>query len=280
MTVAALQTIDFAALSPLLFLTFLALATLLWDIFAPVTARKWLAIAAVLGLAALFAIAYYAPASTNPLLTPWLKFEGVSRFFTLFFITIGLATALLSVPFFKQFDPPRGEYIFLLFSALFGLILIGMSADFLTLFIGLETLSIALYVLCAYMKKWEYSQEGALKYFMMGAVAAGSLLYGIALVYGATGTTNFDKLMPAFQSLAPHAKPLFFGGIALITVGLAFKAALVPFHVWAPDVYDGSPNPVTAFMAVGTKSGAFAAFAVIFLVALAGFNETWNHLIA
>ena len=269
-----LQGIDYAALSPLLLLLALALALLLWETISSATARKYAPVATVIGLAAALAAAYYAPSSSNPLLTPWLKFEGVSRFFTLFFIAIGLATALLSIPFFKQFDPPRGEYCFFLVSTIFGLVLIGMSADFLTLFIGLETLSVSLYILCGYMKKWEFSQEAALKYFLMGALAAAILLYGIALVYGATGTTNFDVLRQASQT------PLFLVGIALVTVGLAFKAALVPFHVWAPDVYDGAPNPVTAFMAVGTKSGAFAAFALIFLVALPNFNPLWNQLIS
>lgn len=269
-----LQGIDYAALSPLLLLLALALALLLWETISSATARKYAPVATVIGLAAALAAAYYAPSSSNPLLTPWLKFEGVSRFFTLFFIAIGLATALLSIPFFKQFDPPRGEYCFFLVSTIFGLVLIGMSADFLTLFIGLETLSVSLYILCGYMKKWEFSQEAALKYFLMGALAAAILLYGIALVYGATGTTNFDALRQASQT------PLFLVGIALVTVGLAFKAALVPFHVWAPDVYDGAPNPVTAFMAVGTKSGAFAAFALIFLVALPNFNPLWNQLIS
>jgi len=274
---AQLQGVDFAALAPLLFLTVLALALLLWETFSSATARKWAPLATVIGLAAALVLAYQAPVSTNPLLTPWLNFEGVSRFFTLFFLTVGLSTALLAVPFLKQFDPPRGEFYFFLVAALFGLILIGMSADFLTLFIGLETLSVALYILCGYMKKWEYSQESALKYFLMGSLAAAFLLYGIALVYGAAGTTQFSALKTAAQGSMPG---LFLTGIALITVGLAFKAALVPFHVWAPDVYDGAPNPVTAFMAVGTKAGAFAAFALIFLVALPRFDDLWNELIA
>lgn len=275
-----LNAIDFASLSPLLYLIALALLLLLWDTFSPATAKKYIPYAIAIGLGLAFAIAYEAPSSTNSYLTFWLNFGAVSRFFTLFFISIGVATALLSIPFFKQFDPPRGEYGFLLVSALFGLVLIGMSADFLTLFIGLETLSIALYILCGYMKKWEFSQEAALKYFLMGALAAAFLLYGIAFIYGATGTTQFAALLPAFQKLAPQSKTLFFAGIALVTVGLAFKAALVPFHVWAPDVYDGAPNPVTAFMAVGTKAGAFAAFALIFLVALPNFNALWNHTVA
>lgn len=269
-----LEQIDYAALSPLLCLTVFALGILLWDTFSTSTARKFAPTAMCFGFIAALVLAYFAPSSTNPLLTPWLNFGAVSRFFTLFFLSIGLGSAILSIPFLKQFDPPRGEYCFLLLATVFGLVLIGMAADFLTLFIGLETLSVSLYILCGYMKKWEFSQEAALKYFLMGALAAAILLYGIALVYGATGSTNFNALNQASQT------PLFLAGIALITVGIAFKAALVPFHVWAPDVYDGAPNPVTAFMAVGTKSGAFAAFALIFLIALRNFNPLWNQVIA
>ena len=115
--------------------------------------------------------------------------------------------------------------------------LIGASADFLTLFLGLETLSIALYVLCGYMKAWEISHEAAMEYFLMGALASSLLLYGIALVYGATGTTSFAGLLDNYNHIQDSSqKALFLAGIALITLGLAFKAAIVPFHVWAPDV--------------------------------------------
>lgn len=278
---SGLSSVDYAALSPLLLLLAAALGLLLLESFSVKWAKTASFPFALAALVLALAAAYAAPESTNPLLTPWLRFDPLARSFTFFFLGIGIASALLAHAFFQRFEATRGEYYFLLLSSLFGLILIGAAADFLTLFLGLETLSIALYILCAYMKKWELSREAALKYFLMGAVAAAFLLYGIALIYGAVGTTRFDGLLASYKALtAASDQALFLGGIAFVTLGFAFKAAIVPFHVWAPDAYDGAPSPVTAFMAVGTKVGAFAAFAVVFLVALPHFNPLWNQGIA
>lgn len=276
-----LRSVDFAALSPLLILLAGSLGLLLLEAFADKTAKKISFYVTFIVLILALIAAVIAPSSENAFLTPWLRFDFLARFFALLFLSIGLASVLLAASFFERFEASHGEYYFLLLSALFGLILIGASADFLTLFLGLETLSIALYVLCGYMKKWEVSSEAAIKYFLMGSLAAAFLLYGIALIYGAIGTTHFADLLDGYRALsATSNQALFFGGIALVTLGLAFKAAVVPFHVWAPDVYDGAPNPVTAFMAVGTKAGAFAGFARLFLVALPQFNPLWNQGVA
>ncbi len=270
-----LSLIDFAALSPLLIVLAGALLLLLLESFCAAASKKWGAFLTIgILLLALYA-AFTAPASHHPLLTPWIKFDALARLFTVIFIVVGLGSTLLAQSFFERFDTHSGEYYFLLLAAIFGLILIGASADFLTLFIGLETLSIALYILVGYVKKWTFSQEAAIKYFLIGALGAAFLLYGIALIYGAVGFTHFEGLLAAYKSLSDHT--LFLSGIALVTLGLAFKAAIVPFHTWAPDVYDGASTPVTAFMAVGTKIGAFAALARVFLVALPQFNLAWNE---
>jgi NADH-quinone oxidoreductase subunit N len=276
-----LNPTDFAALSPLLILLIGALVLLLVESFQPEAAKKIsfpIATAAI--LIAMGAI-YTAPVSHNALLTPWLHFDALAKLFTSFFLLIGLGSCLLSSSFFDRAEESQGEYYFLLLSSLFGLILIGSAADFLTLFLGLETLSISLYVMCGYMKIWISSREASLKYFLMGSMAAAFLLYGIALIYGATSTTRLDVLLGDYRALATaQDKNLFLGGVALVTLGLAFKAAIVPFHVWAPDVYCGSPTPVTAFMAVGTKVGAFAAFIRVFMIALPQFNPIWNEAIS
>ncbi|MFA6916807.1 MAG: NADH-quinone oxidoreductase subunit N [Parachlamydiales bacterium] len=277
----SLHSVDFAALSPLLILLLAALALLLIESISEAFSRKYSAYFSLFAIAAAFTAAIYAPYSTNPLLTPWLRFDSISVFFNLLFLGVGFGAALLADSFFQRFHATHGEYYFLLLSALFGLLLIGGSADFLTLFIGLETLSIALYILCGYMKLWDISHESSLKYFLMGAIAAAFLLYGIALIYGAIGTTQFGGLMPGYQSLAStYSKVLFMSGIGFVTLGLAFKAAIVPFHVWAPDVYEGAPTPVTAFMSVGTKAGAFAAFTRVFLEGLPNFNVEWSYLLS
>ncbi len=272
---------DFAALSPLLIVLCGSLLLLLLESFAEKSMKQWAFPLAFLFIAGALVAAIFAPSSQNPLLTPWIRFDTLARVFTIFFLCIGLGTTLLSTSYFKRFEASHGEYYFLLLSALFGLILIGASADFLTLFLGIETLSISLYVLSCYMKRWEPSYEAALKYFLMGALAAGFLIYGIALIYGAVGTTRFDALLDGYRSLTTTSgKALFLSGIALVTLGLAFEAAIVPFHVWAPDVYEGAPTPVTAFMAVGTKVGAFAAFVRVFMDAIPQFDPIWNQGIA
>ena len=272
---------DFAALSPVLILLVAALILLLVETFAESAAKKLCFPIAFAALVAAFTAALYAPASTNPLLTPWIAFDSVSRLFALFFIGVGMGAALLADAFFKRFESSRGEFYFLLLSATMGLIFIGASANFLTLFLGLETVSIALYILCNYMKEWAISQESAIKFFLTGSIAAAILLYGIALIYGAVGTTDFGTLLASYKGLqGPASNALFMGGIALITLALGFKAAIFPFHQWAPDVYAGASNPVTAFLAVGSKAGAFAAFVRVFLIALPEFNPEWNTLIS
>jgi NADH-quinone oxidoreductase subunit N len=278
---ANLSSVDFAALSPLLIVLTGVLLLLLMESFFETFAKKQAGFLTLLVLTLAIGAALYSPSSSNPLLTPWLRFDPIARQFTVLFLAIGWGCVLLAFAFFQRFQIAQSEYYALLLSCLFGLILVGTAADFLILFLGLETLSIALYVLCGYVKKWKFSSESAVKYFLIGSLAAAFLLYGIALIYGAVGTTRFDLLLEGYQSLS--SKPnqmLFLSGIALVTVGLAFKAALVPFHVWAPDVYEGAPNPVTAFMAVATKAGAFAAFTLIFLIALPHFNDIWNQSMA
>lgn len=276
-----LDLVDFFSISPFFIILAAALLVLLAEAFSEAFAKN---VSLPLTLAALAAAVYaiaVSPESVNPLLTLWIRFDFLAQLFNLFFVLIAFACALLSASFFRQYPISQGEYYFLLLSSVFGLMLIGSAADFLTLFIGLETLSISLYILCGYMKNWGMSNEASLKYFLMGALAAALLLYGIALVYGAVGTTNFDALLNGYNNIAStQGSVLFLSGIALVTLGLAFKAAIVPFHVWAPDVYCGAPTPVTAFMAVGTKVGAFAAFVVVFFVALPMFNAGWNNAIA
>lgn len=276
-----LSLTDFAALSPLLILLIAALILLVIESFSSQASKNLSFSVTTLAIFLAMGAAYFAPPSENQLLTPWISFDSLARLFTLFFLIVGLGSVLLSSSFFQRFEATQGEYNFLLLSALFGLILIGAAADFLTIFLGLETLSISLYIMCGYMKNWAISREASLKYFLMGALAAAFLLYGIALIYGATATTRLDTLMGAYKGLSTtQAQTFFLSGIALVTLGFAFKAAIVPFHVWAPDAYCGAPNPVTAFMAVGTKIGAFAAFVRVFLVALPQFNLLWNEGIA
>ena len=275
-----LTPLDFAALSPLLILLGGALLLLLLSSFFENISKSYSPFLTAIVILGALVGAVYAPTSQNALLTPWFAFDSISQLFIIFFLLIGLVATLLAGSFLQKFEGSKGEYFFLLLSALFGLILIGGAADFLILFIGIETLSIALYILCAYTKKWEFSAEAAMKYFFMGSLAAAFLLYGIALIYGATGTTSFAGLAEFYKSAAGTEKVLFLSGISFVTLALAFEAAIVPFQFWAPDVYEGAPMPVTAFMSVGTKVGAFAAFIRVFMIALPEFDPLWSQGIA
>lgn len=276
-----LTWMDFASISPLILLLGFSLVLILLEAFFGTAAKKYSFYLTLVALIGTLISIYYSPISTNPLLTSWLRFDPMALFFTYFFLIVGLFSTLLSASFFQRYDVSQGEYYFLLIASVFGLILIGSAANFLTLFLGLETLSISLYIWCCYMKKWENSQEAAMKYFLMGSLGAAFLLYGIALIYGSVGFTHFEGLYQAYKGLPNSVESaLFAGGIAFVTLGFAFKAAIVPFHTWAPDVYGGSPNPVTAFMAVGTKAGAFAAFVVVFMIALPLFNPYWREGLA
>lgn len=264
---------DWLALSPLLILFFSTMLVLTLESISERTGKKYAFFTTLGALCLVGTICLNSPTSDNPLLTKWLSFDPLAHFFNLFFILIGIGVILIS-PFY------HGEYYFLVLSSISGLFLIGSAADFLTLFLGIETLSIPLYILCGYNKNQTLSHESAIKYFLTGALATAFLVYGIALLYGATGSTDFGTLLGDYQGISSSQDMfLFLAGIAFITVALGFKAAIVPFHQWAPDVYSAAPTSVTAFMAVGTKIGAFAAFTRIFFITLPSFNLQWNECI-
>lgn len=190
-----------------------------------------------------------------------------------------LVTTLLAVWLSSEFVERTqfaGEYYALVLVAALGAMLMAASTDLIMLFLGLETLSIPLYILAAFSRTDLRSQEAGLKYFLLGAFSTSFFLYGIALLFGASGSTNLGLL--AEHARAP--KMIFQAGVALLTIGLAFKAAVVPFHFWAPDVYEGAPLPVTAYMSVIAKVGAFAAFLRVFVAALAPQAPQWVPILA
>lgn len=170
----------------------------------------------------------------------------------------------------------HGEYYALLLVAALGAMLLAASGDLLMIFLGLETLSIPLYVLAAFAREQPRSQEAGMKYFLLGAFATAFFLFGLALIYGAVGTTNLSRLATAAAAAPPL---MLLSGVGLATVGLGFKAAVVPFHVWAPDVYEGAPLPVTAYMSVIAKVGAFAAMLRVFSITLAAQAALWTPLL-
>lgn len=189
--------------------------------------------------------------------------------FTMIFIIVSLLTILIAMVWVDAEKLPVGEFHALLLFATCGMMLMASAGDLVIVFLGLEILSIATYVLAGFRRSDTRSNESSLKYFILGSFASAFLLYGIALIYGATatetlpGTTNISSIANRLdQSLYP---PLLFAGIAMLLVGFGFKIASAPFHVWTPDVYEGAPTPVTAFMAAGPKAAGFASFLRVFL---------------
>jgi NADH-quinone oxidoreductase subunit N len=197
----------------------------------------------------------------------------------LFYVT-GIAAILLSWRSIAMRESGSGEYLALLLGSITGMSILVAAESLITLFIGLELLSIPLYVLCASEVRRATSLEAGLKYLVIGSVGSATLLYGLALIYGATGSTDFTTISNAIGDTVKVTDPLLLTGVALAATGLAFKASVAPFHQWTPDVYQGAPTPVTTFMAVATKAAAFGIFLRLFLEALIDVQVQWGPALA
>ena len=266
---------DFLALTPLLIVTGTALFVLMLDLFLREERRGWLSGLSLLGVVAAFLANLSLPTFREPLVQGMIRFDALTQFLNaVFLLGCGLAV-MLSADYARRQGMARGEYYCLVLLSTLGAMLMGASADLLMLFLGLETLSIPLYVLATFTRRNPASQEAGLKYFLLGAFSSALFLYGIALLYGATGTTKLDGVLQGLSSAMGTAPGLVLGGLGLLLVGLAFKAAAVPFHTWAPDVYEGAPTSVTAFMAVAAKAGAFAAFLRVLAISTPALAEGW-----
>lgn len=205
--------------------------------------------------------------------------DGFSLFITVV-ICVGVVLAALLADGFLRRESMGGPefYVLLLLSASGGVIM-AMSNDLIVLFIGLETLSIAVYVLAGMNLRRVQSQESGLKYFILGAFSSAFLLYGIAMLYGATGSTNFVDIRNFMAAVVPIHNGLLLLGLALVLVGLAFKISAVPFHAWSPDVYDGAPTPATAWMAAGVKAAAVAGLVRVFMLTFSNYASTWKPIV-
>jgi NADH-quinone oxidoreductase subunit N len=227
--------------------------------------NSWLSI---LGLLLAIGLALGSIGSSGTAYAGMLTTGGYASYFSIVFCLAGLLSVMLSHSYVKKEGIEHGEYHSLLLFAVAGMMLMAGAGDLITFFLGLELMSISFYILAGLARKSLMSNEAALKYFLLGAFATGFLLYGIALVYGSTGTTNIPLIM---MGVAAHSKDtLFVIGLGLLMIGLMFKVAGVPFHMWVPDVYEGSPTTVSGFMSTGGKAAAFSAFLLIFSPVLVG----------
>jgi NADH-quinone oxidoreductase subunit N len=271
--------ISWLSILPLLIVTGTAVTVMVADLWMEGPDREGLG---WLGLVGLIAAAIASMALWNTHLSTFSDAIVVDRyglFFTLLFCLASGLTLLMSMSYLELTDILTGDYYSLILFSTVGMVLMATATDLVVIFLGLEVMSIAAYVLAGIWRTQLRSSEAALKYFLLGAFATGFLLFGIALLYGATGSTTLGPIAQAVGKGGGEQRLLLIAGMALLLVGFGFKVAAVPFHVWAPDVYEGAPTAVTAFMAVGVKAAAFAAFARVFMHTLAPLSADWSGVL-
>jgi NADH-quinone oxidoreductase subunit N len=275
--------VDFKGLSPLIALVAGSCIVLMAGLFRPRVAQRVivpLLTAATLLTAIGLTLWIWEPGRQTPIVSGALNMDTLALGLSMLFYISGLATILLSLRSDVVKQAGGGEYFALLLGSIAGMVILAGAENLITLFIGIELLSIPLYVLCGARVKREKSLEAGLKYLVIGSVGSATLLYGLALIYGATATTSLDGIVHAIGSSVSASDPLLLTGIALALAGLGFKASVAPFHQWTPDVYEGAPTPVTAFMAVATKTAAFAIILRLFDKALIDSHADWAPAMA
>ena len=210
--------------------------------------------------------------------TSMVAVDGFRLFANWIFLIAAALAILISFTYVYRQRLQAGEFYGLILLSTAGMMFMAGARDLIIVFLGLEVMSIAVYALCAFNRRDRRSAEAGLKYFLLGAFSTGFFLYGIALTYGATGSTNIAEIAVAVEGGATQG-PLLTFGIALLIIGFGFKVSAVPFHMWTPDVYEGAPSPVTAFMSAAVKTAAFVAFLRIFLTAFTGVYEEWYAIL-
>ena len=268
-------------IEPLLIVAGMATLLLVADLLLPHDKKHWSGPIALLGV--IWALVRTLPqwGMQEHGYSNMVVLDNLSTFFNILFLCSTGLVILLSGRFLRREQVEQPEYYSLLLFATSGMMLLAAGLDLITLFLGIEVMSLSLYILAGYRRDSDASNEAAMKYFLLGAFASACLLYGIALVYGATKTTNLLQIADTLANFeGPFPAPLLLAGVALIFVGFAFKVAAVPFHMWTPDVYEGSPTPITAFMSAGPKAAAFAAFLRVFFIAFGPIQADWNGVMA
>ncbi len=273
--------VDFAALSPLIALFGGAIVVLLVGLLGSRWIREQVVpTLALVALGASLGLTIWRWNSPESIVSGALRIDRLSLTLNLILAVGGMATVLLAWRSRASREAAHGELHAMLLTTIGGMALLGAAQNTVALFLGLELLSIPLYVLCATEMRNEHSLEAGLKYLIVGSVGSATLLYGIALLYGATGATDFSGIAAAISSSGLASNAMLLTGIALCVAGLAFKASVAPFHQWTPDVYEGAPTPITAFMAVATKVAALGVLLRLFDVALIEVHGSWGPALA
>ncbi len=270
--------LDFYTMLPMLILAVGGMLLMLIDLALKPQHKHYGAWLAVAAFAAAGAAAWALLGQSGTAFSGMLVVDSYAQVLGLVAIGAGLLTVLTSINYLRDRGIARNEYYVLLLFSVGGMVMMAAAHNLIIVFIALELLSIPLYVLAGFARPDTASEEAALKYFLLGAFASGFLLFGIAMMYGALGTTDLAQIAAKVREAG--ASPMLLFGAALILVGLGFKVAIVPFHMWTPDVYEGAPTPITGFMSVGAKAAGFAALLRVFVYALGSVQADWVLLVS
>ncbi len=270
--------IDILLIAPEIIITGFGLLVLLIDVFSRKERDKWyLGFLSLMGVVLAFCFTLPQMGSAKSGFSDMFASDGYALFFKIIFLIVSFLTILISIGYTRREGIELGEYYALILFATLGMMLMAAGTHLITIFLGLETMSISIYVLAGILREDRRSVESALKYFLLGAFATGFLLYGIALLYGATGSLNLKEIGVYIASNKGLMRnPMLLMSLAFLTIGFGFKIASVPFHMWTPDVYEGAPTSITAFMATGVKAAGFAALVRVFFSALPSLLPDWS----
>ena len=274
-----LPEIDLYLIAPEIVITVFGFLVLMVDVFSPKKERKgYLGVISLIGI--LIAFFYTLPlmGSVTYGFGGMFTSDGYALFFKITFMMIAFLTVLISMGYARREGIDFGEYYALILFATLGMMLMAAGTHLIIIFLGLELMSISIYILAGMMREDRKSVESALKYFLLGAFATGFLLYGIALLYGATGSLYLKDIASYISAQNLLRNPMLLMSLVFLTIGFGFKIASVPFHMWTPDVYEGAPTSITAFMATGVKAAGFSALVRVFFSALPAFRPDWTSI--
>lgn len=274
-----LTSINFFVVSPAIALTLTGFLIIILSLLSPKLFRKNLLSVAFIGLTATFLLTLKLWDSNELAFGGMVTADNFALIFNCIFLIGASLSLLLSFNEYESGYLLYPEFFAIIMFATVGMMLMAAGTNLLTIFLGLETLSISLYILAGFKRTESRSLEAAFKYFLLGAFASGFLLYGIALMYGTTGSLDLGKIAGFVATNSILENPLMILGGLLVIVGFGFKVAMVPFHMWAPDVYQGAPTPITAFMSTGSKAAGFAAMLRVLLVATNGTVPDWIKIL-
>ncbi|HEY3307540.1 MAG TPA: NADH-quinone oxidoreductase subunit N [Desulfuromonadaceae bacterium] len=280
MDMITIPAVNLTPILPEILLSVLAMALLLVSVLIPSVQKSYIGYISFIGVVATAVLVGSGWGANVESFNSSIILDNFGSFFKIIFLVSAGLAILISDQYMDREGCNHGELYPLILFAVVGMMLMAAGTDLMTLFLGLEVMSVSLYVLAGFNRANLKSNEAGLKYFLLGAFSTGFLLYGMALIYGATGTTRIAKIASQVAQMAvPTSNMMLLAGMLLLLIGFAFKIAVVPFHMWAPDVYEGAPTPLTAFMSTGPKAAAFAAALRVLLVAFPSLLVDWSQLL-